>query len=503
MNKANHTAINTKNTTRLSTKISWLVFSFTVLLSIVSIGLQSILFYQQKKSEARTVFLDIEQSFLPSLEKSLWNVDEEQSAILLNGILELHDVGKVVLEERGMEPKTFLKESQGSLFDERSYVLSFTVNNRRFSLGTLRVTLTDHYIREALYRNILLILFSTVLTLFIVAILIIQIFKTMVSKHLIEMEAYARELDTKGLDQPLRLNRNENRKRDELDEVVDAINSMRLRIRSHIEARKQNEAELELYKNDLERVVAQRTEELKLKSEMLQSKTEELAQQNQELDAYAHTVAHDLKQPVNSLIGLVNVLEDSKSNLDKSLLDESLSMIQTSAKKMQQIIESLLTLSVIRRSEKIELENIDSKKVALQALNRLQDSIKKTKAEITLDDDTEWPIIYGKYQWIEEVWVNYLTNALKYGGKPPYVVIKCRTIDNYARFEVTDNGSGIDIHKEQELYQAFNRLHGAMYEGHGLGLSIVKRIMDKLNGKVGFEPALGGGTTFWFSLPIA
>ena len=503
MNSNDSTRNKSNTSTRLSTRISWLVFSFTAVLSIISIGLQSALFYQQKKKEAETVLIDVEQSFLPSLEKSLWSVDQEQTQILLDGILELHDVGKVILEEKGQASISIQNEDIGNLFNAHSYALDYTVNGRNFKLGSLQVFLTDVYIKEALIQNIWLMMLSTVLTLFIVAIMIIQVFKNMVSRHLVKMQSYALELDTKGLNQSLRLDRNPNIKRDELDEVVDAINSMRLRIRNHIEAQKQNEAELELYKNDLERVVDQRTEELKLKSDMLESKTAELAEQNQELDAYAHTVAHDLKQPVNSLIGLVNVLEESKKTIDTALLNETLGMISSSASKMQQIIESLLTLSVIRKSEIVDLEAIDSKKVALQAINRLQDSIKKHSAEVVLDEDVSWPLVMGKYQWIEEVWVNYLTNAFKYGGRPPYVVIKCRTINGKARFEVTDNGHGIDIQKEQVLYQAFNRLHGAMYEGHGLGLSIVKRIMDKLNGQVGFEAAPGGGTTFWFTLPIA
>lgn len=100
-----------------------------------------------------------------------------------------------------------------------------------------------------------------------------------------------------------------------------------------------------------------------------------------------------------------------------------------------------------------------------------------------------------------EVWTNYLSNALKYGGRPPQLTLGAEQVDEMVRFWVCDNGAGLDVEGQARLFQEFSQLEPGKTGGHGLGLSIVKRIVEKLGGEVGVESGLGKGSKFWFTLP--
>ncbi len=108
----------------------------------------------------------------------------------------------------------------------------------------------------------------------------------------------------------------------------------------------------------------------------------------------------------------------------------------------------------------------------------------------------------GYAPWIEEVWANYLSNGLKYGGQPPLLEIGAdRQDDGNIRFWVRDNGPGLTEEAIARLFTPFTRLHKDRAEGHGLGLSIVQQIVEKLGGEVGVENAESQGSLFYFTLP--
>jgi signal transduction histidine kinase len=112
-----------------------------------------------------------------------------------------------------------------------------------------------------------------------------------------------------------------------------------------------------------------------------------------------------------------------------------------------------------------------------------------------------WPVAFGHGPWIEEVWANYLSNAMKYGGKPPRLELGAETIGDNVRFWVADNGPGLTPEQQARLFTPFTRLHQVRATGQGLGLSIVRRIMEKLGGRAWVESRPGEGSTFYFTLP--
>jgi signal transduction histidine kinase len=132
-------------------------------------------------------------------------------------------------------------------------------------------------------------------------------------------------------------------------------------------------------------------------------------------------------------------------------------------------------------------------------LQRLEHLIRDKNARIT--QPATWPKALGYAPWIEEVWFNYLHNALKYGGPAPHIELGTELRSNgMVRYWVRDHGPGIEPEKQQELFTPFTKLEQVKTGGHGLGLSIVKRIVGKLGGQVGVESQLGQGSTFSFEL---
>jgi PAS domain S-box-containing protein len=221
----------------------------------------------------------------------------------------------------------------------------------------------------------------------------------------------------------------------------------------------------------------------------------------QELDAFAHTVAHDLKNPLHLLLSYAYLLrEDYGAQLDdlgRKYVDEVLQ----SGTKMNGIIDELLVMAEMRQSE-VQAVPLDMGRIVDEACRRVAHLSAQYQAEIVVAD--AWPRALGYGLWVEEVWVNYLSNALKYGGRPPRVEVGADVQpDGMVRFWVSDNGSGLAPEEQARLFTPFTQLTRVRARGYGLGLSIVRRIVEKLNGRVGVESEVGHGSRFYFTLPAA
>ena len=222
----------------------------------------------------------------------------------------------------------------------------------------------------------------------------------------------------------------------------------------------------------------------------------------EELDAFATTVAHDLKNPLSFVTGMAEVLLHDLEELSAQEVEAYLDEIIQHGHKMGRIVDELLSLARLHDAQaKIAPLNMDE--VVAEAQRQLAAMIRDRQAEILLPDS--WPAALGYSPWIEEVWVNYLSNAIKYGGQPPRLHLGAgQQADGTARFWVRDNGPGLTPTQQARLFTPFTRIDHSQVHGHGLGLSIVRRIVERLGGQVGVESAgvPGQGSTFWFTLPV-
>jgi DNA-binding response OmpR family regulator len=238
--------------------------------------------------------------------------------------------------------------------------------------------------------------------------------------------------------------------------------------------------------------------ELQRMRKELEVRNEHLEEQNEALDAYARTVAHDLKNPLNLVLNFAKFIQEEGALSGQSADD--LQHILQSAQTMNHIIQDLLLLAQMRE-EDIPAETVVMTQVVDGALERLSTEIDQRDAVIERPED--WPDAQGVAPWIQAVWVNYITNALKYGGTPPKVVLfweEDKEDSRRIRYGVIDNGAGIKTPNPEVLFEEFSRTGDENEEGHGIGLSICRRIINRLGGDVRAENLPDGGSCFSFAL---
>ncbi|HET9591256.1 MAG TPA: HAMP domain-containing sensor histidine kinase [Anaerolineales bacterium] len=221
---------------------------------------------------------------------------------------------------------------------------------------------------------------------------------------------------------------------------------------------------------------------------------------NKELDEYAHMVAHDLKEPLTVLIMNTDLIKDG-DDLTSEELRECLRQVKSTAYEMRSIIKNLLLFAEVSKAE-APRRAVHMAEVVANVQARLSYMIREQQAQVILPP--VWPDAVGYGPWIEEVWANFLSNALKYGGRPPCVElgVSARS-DGMLRFWTRDNGPGIPHEICMGLFTTGNQIVRLSPSGEGLGLPIVYNIVEKLGGEVGVESKVGQGSLFFFTLPAA
>ncbi len=243
----------------------------------------------------------------------------------------------------------------------------------------------------------------------------------------------------------------------------------------------------------------QEAEISQLKNVELQEQIEAHQRLIAELDAYAYTVAHDLKNPLATVVGYAELLKEDLLGEVYENVPLYLEEVLYNGYKLSSIIDNLLMLASVRQKTIIP-DALDMTPIIQETERRLATQIRNRGAQVIKPD--RWPLALGYAPWVEEIWANYISNAIKYGGEPPLVELGATQEQDFVRFWVQDNGSGISEADQAKLFTEFTRL-STKEKGYGLGLSIVKRIVEKLGGTIGVESRPGQGSVFSFSLPAA
>ena len=234
----------------------------------------------------------------------------------------------------------------------------------------------------------------------------------------------------------------------------------------------------------------------------LEKQHELLEEANRELDAFTHTVSHDLQAPLRGVASFATFLEeDYKDQLDEEGR-EHLKEIREGTTRMSTLIQDLLALSRITRI-KNPFEEVDINTMIETVCKRIEFDIKKH--QVTLNIDKMMPTIICDRIKLTEVFLNLINNAIKFSSKQkekPIVDVKYEDAGDFYQFSVKDNGIGIDPKYHDKVFGIFKRLHSQdEFEGSGAGLGIVKKVIDDHKGKVWIESEAGKGTKFLFTIP--
>ena len=233
----------------------------------------------------------------------------------------------------------------------------------------------------------------------------------------------------------------------------------------------------------------------------LESANRQMEVANKELEAFSYTVSHDLRAPLRHLSGFVDLLINRNSSGLDAKSRHYLEVIAGAARTMGILIDDLLAFARMGRTEMMNTPvNLDSMITALR--EELQPSL--AGREISWDVD-RLPMVTGDPELLKLVLANLIDNALKYTRNRPQarIAITADTAGDEVIFSVRDNGVGFDMKYQDKLFGLFQRLHHANeFEGTGVGLASVRRIIQRHGGRVWAEGAVGEGAAFYFTLPI-
>jgi signal transduction histidine kinase len=279
---------------------------------------------------------------------------------------------------------------------------------------------------------------------------------------------------------------------DELGVLTDAFNQMLGRIEDQ-------DRELRRHATELEQRVAQRTHELQERNEELRRNTAELLATNHELDAFAYSVSHDLRAPLRSIDGFSQVLlEDYSAQLGEAGRD-SLQRVRAASQRMASLIDDLLKLARVTRAE-MRTEVVDLSGMARDIANELQRTAPARQVEFAIAPGLD---ARGDPRLLRVALDNLLHNSWKYTAKQPRPRVEFGSVatNGERAFMVRDNGAGFDMKYADKLFGVFQRLHSAAeFEGTGVGLATVRRIITRHGGRVWAEGAVDRGATFYFTL---
>jgi PAS domain S-box-containing protein len=228
-------------------------------------------------------------------------------------------------------------------------------------------------------------------------------------------------------------------------------------------------------------------------------RTRELRNTVQELETFSYTVAHDLRAPLRAMHRSAEVLLEDQASRLPSESGCFLRRICTNAERMDRLIQDLLAYSRVTRSE-IKTVPVEPRLLLADLLVQLGPDIRERKAEVRIENDLSKvladPIL------LLQVFTNLLSNALKFvpPGADPQIRIHGERLNGAERIWIEDNGIGIDTRYRERLFRLFERLDSD-YPGTGIGLAIVKRALERMGGRVGFEPSRERGSRFWIELP--
>ena len=263
---------------------------------------------------------------------------------------------------------------------------------------------------------------------------------------------------------------------------------------------------LAMHVETMRRELVHQVEEIRLSHQevenahtLLSEQARELERSNRDLEQFAYVASHDLQEPLRKVASFTQLLQKRYGDSLDDRADQYIEFAVDGAKRMQRLIQDLLSFSRVGRTG-VPREDVELEGVLTAALTELSERIAESGAKIVHDP---MPVVHGERALLQQIFVNLIGNSLKFRDpeRTPNVRIEVRSMRAHWEISVVDNGIGIDAQYAERVFVIFQRLHSReQYAGTGIGLSLVKRIVEYHKGRIWIEPAAGGGTIVRFTL---
>jgi light-regulated signal transduction histidine kinase (bacteriophytochrome) len=226
---------------------------------------------------------------------------------------------------------------------------------------------------------------------------------------------------------------------------------------------------------------------------------EALQRSNADLEQFAYAASHDLQEPLRMISLYTQLLQEEYAGVLDETARSYVDFAVSGAQRMERLLQDLMAYSRVSAAPQGAAELSDAKIALDTALGNLEAAVRKSGAQFHI---AELPSVAAPSVHLVLLFQNLIGNALKYcGGKVPEIWIEVERADKFLKFSVKDNGIGIEAQYAKQIFGVFKRLHGAEYEGTGIGLAVCQRIVERTGGRIWLESTLGEGSTFYFTLP--
>ncbi|MFJ7142638.1 ATP-binding protein [Pseudomonas protegens] len=474
-----------------------LLFSlcFTVLASSVQLYFE----YRREMRDIDSRMELIRAGYLGSLERNLWDLNQEQLTVQLQGLVDFSDVARVHLISNDFDLQQGSAELIGPLRVER-FPLSYQPPSGPLrQLGELQVSTDLGAVYRRLYATGLASLLWMSVFLCGLAVALSGLFYRLVTRHLQVMADFARRVAAGELHEPLHLDKRQRPDGDEIDTVARALDDMRRAVLDDVQRREADRLALQDKRDELQKMVQRRT------ASLMHAKDEAEAA-NLAKSRFLATMSHELRTPLNGILGMAELLRQAPLDQQDR---QRLQALHQAGEGLLSILNEVLSFARLEEGEsRPEVRDFSLRQLLEEVTTLLQPRAEanRTRLELHIDEQLA-PRQQGAEQYLRQVLSNLLANAIRF-TEDGWVRVEVQVLDSTAggqrlRCCVRDNGIGIAASMREKIFERFVQASDEVtrrYGGTGLGLAICKHLLQQLDGRIGVDSELGQGSCFWFEL---